>query len=488
MACRFVSVESLSRPALAARSAESLAHARLVVVDEAHHLRNPATRRWRRLAMLARHAPLLLLSATPIHNAHRDLATLLSLFLGQRAHTLDAASLARLIVRRRGGALAVALPGVARTRWHRLAPRPCDDALRDAILALPPPLPPHDGGVAASLGVLTLLRLLASSEDALRHAVRRRLARAAALDAALRDGRHLAARELHEWCGAEHAVQLGLALDAPSHDPSHVETLRATLTAHADALRVLLARLDAPDVVARTRDRVELLRGLRRRHAHVPIVAFTQFADTARALYARLVSDGRVALLTASGGRIASGPVARRELLARFAPRAAGLPPPPPRERIDLLLATDCLSEGLDLRDAAVVVHLDVPWTPARLAQRAGRAARLGGPHACIAVHGLAPASEVARALRLAERLQAKARASARVEGAAGTSRRGPHDAPAAHVVVAARLERWLHESAIEVPGVVVVAAVRAPRAGLLAACVVDGVPVLLAARDGRAP
>lgn len=201
------------------------------------------------------------------------------------------------------------------------------------------------------------------------------------------------------------------------------------------------------------------------------------------------MNDGRVALLTATGGRIASGPVSRRELLDRFAPLAAGLPPPPARERIDLLLATDCLAEGLDLRDASVVVHLDVPWTPARLAQRAGRAARLGAPHARVTVLGVAPAREVARALRLAVRLHAKARAAARVVGSA---RAAAADAPAHHVAVAARLERWLPgaSSGDALPGGTgpVVAAVRAPRAGFLAACTVAGVPALLAATDGRPP
>ena len=39
----------------------------------------------------------------------------------------------------------------------------------------------------------------------------------------------------------------------------------------------------------------------------------------------------------------------------------------------DVLIATDLLSEGLNLQDAARVVHYDLPWSPARLAQRVGR-------------------------------------------------------------------------------------------------------------------
>jgi superfamily II DNA or RNA helicase len=518
VACPFVSVESLSRPTLAPRRADALARADLIIVDEAHHLRNPHTRRWRRLAALARHARLLLLSATPIHNAAADVVALLALFLGERASTLDAAAIARLVVRRRqvgtaanasaatetetdastdGGAL---MPRVARTRWHRVTTDAEQDAVRDALLALPPAVPPRDGGDAGPLAVLTLLRLLASSEDALHGGVRRRLVRAEALDAALRDGRHLDGRELRVWCPDPATLQFALALDGAqdSRAAGEVEALRAALAAHVEGLRALLVTLGRASrrPHASAHAGADWLRTLRTRHRDRRIVAFTQFADTARALYARLAADGCVALLSAAGGRIASGPLSRRDLLARFAPLAAGLPPPPARERIDLLIATDCLSEGLDLRDAGVVVHLDIPWTPARLAQRVGRAARLGAPHARVLVYGLAPPTALADALRLAARLRAKGRAAARLIGATATSERA--DTPARRIAIAARLERWLvleGASGAAQPSIDVrhqpspaplVAAVRSERAGFLAACRVGGAPLLLAARGER--
>ena len=46
-----------------------------------------------------------------------------------------------------------------------------------------------------------------------------------------------------------------------------------------------------------------------------------------------------------------------------------------------LLLTTDLASEGVNLQDASVVVHLDLPWTAARLEQRVGRVARLASAH-----------------------------------------------------------------------------------------------------------
>jgi len=91
----FVSLETLShRDAVADRY-------HFVIVDEAHHARNPLTRRYDRLAAITRDARVLLLSATPVHNAVRDLHALLALFLGARAQHLTRLDLASCIVRRR---------------------------------------------------------------------------------------------------------------------------------------------------------------------------------------------------------------------------------------------------------------------------------------------------------------------------------------------------------------------------------------------------
>ena len=47
-----------------------------------------------------------------------------------------------------------------------------------------------------------------------------------------------------------------------------------------------------------------------------------------------------------------------------------------------VLVATDCLSEGINLQDAfTAVIHYDLPWNPTRLEQREGRVDRFGQPH-----------------------------------------------------------------------------------------------------------
>lgn len=475
----FCSTESLSAPTPPSLPATP----DLVVVDEAHHFRTPTTRRRARLTAVCTHARTLLLSATPVHNTPHDLAALLALFLGARAYTLDAATLAHLVVRRRHVDLRstrhphpatpdTLLPHVARTRWHQLTSAP---AVRHALFTLPPPVPPADGTPTPALATLTLVRLWTSSDAALRAALRRRLTRAAALAHALTAGHHPDRRTLAHWATHADALQLPLFLDGTT--PSDATALAAHVDAHAAALRRTLATLDTAPPADPAR--LAWLRAVRDRHPGARVVAFTQFTDTARAFFRALAPDGHVGLLTAAGGRIASGPLARDALLARFAPLAPHAPAPPLIERVDLLVASDCVSEGLDLRGASVVVHLDLPWTPARLAQRVGRAARLGAPHATIHVYGLRPDPTTARWLRLARRLQAKARAARRALGTRPTRADATRAqrTPLAHHAAAHRLyERWLTTVPAHSPPLGLrdatppfVAAVRCGRAGFIA-------------------
>jgi superfamily II DNA or RNA helicase len=424
----FVSVEQLSRARPFRDPPPGASAPDLVVVDEAQHLRNPATRRYARLTTLASAARVLLISATPIHNRSRDLTALLALFLGARAHALDPGTLGRLVVRRTSddvdprsvhppiahGSSPAPLPppAVARTIWLRLPP---DPHVLAALVSLPSPLPPADGDHRATLVTWALVRAWASSDGALRTMLRRRLARAAALAASLDAGRHPTRAELRSWTFADQAVQLGfpelLAAPAAGDAPALLRTVRS----HEAGLRRTLALLaDRPD---RDRQRAALLQRIRADHVGARVVVFSQFAATVDAVYRQLATSPRVAMLTARGAATAGGRLSRRDVLDRFAPLASGVPPPRAVERVDLLLATDLLSEGVNLQDASVVVHLDLPWTPARLAQRVGRVARLGSQHGRVHVYGLAPPADAERWLRTVERLQAKTRIARTIVG-----------------------------------------------------------------------
>jgi hypothetical protein len=82
-----------------------------------------------------------------------------------------------------------------------------------------------------------------------------------------------------------------------------------------------------------------------------------------------------------------------------------------------LLISTDVLSEGLSLRRAGILVHLDLPWTMARLEQRVGRLRRLGSPHETIDVHAIGPPASARELVPVMRALQRKARLSAAVVG-----------------------------------------------------------------------
>src|SRR6476661_1131110 len=76
------------------------AHRELLIIDEAHYLRNHATARYRAVSLFASGRDVLLLSATPVHNATSDLRNMLGLFAGSRSDILEPGVLAQLIVRR----------------------------------------------------------------------------------------------------------------------------------------------------------------------------------------------------------------------------------------------------------------------------------------------------------------------------------------------------------------------------------------------------
>ncbi len=417
----------------------------LIIIDEAHYLRTRRTARHREVARRIGNADVLLLTATPLHNDPGELRSILALFMGSRADVLTTDMLARLVVRRTdahgasGGAGKRGKPGL-----HEHAPQemPYDRETLTQLLALPVPLPAHDGTAAGALIRLGLLRAWCSSDAALAHALRQRLLRGEALRQALSAGRHPTNAELRTWLVGEHEVQLGfpeLLADHVAESGPLVEVLEH----HLAALEALLShhqRNANGDAI-----RARALRTIVERHPGTPVVAFSQFTTTVLALQRALADIAGVGLLTGKRARIASGRVSRAEVLARFAPVAQERPPPPPHQAIRLLLATDLLAEGVNLQDAGVVVHLDLPWTHALQTQRVGRCARLGSPHAIVHVYRFAPPVEGDHALRLQRRIVQKARLARRYVGATDTSTRpSPRDSGAD---AASRLYALLAES-----------------------------------------
>lgn len=491
-----VTLEALSRADIA--GSNSRLEYDLVIVDEAHHARNPRTNRYLALESLVRGARVLLLTATPIHNRRDDLVALLSLFLGSRARALTWAELGLCVIRREQHRLgqSLGIPSVLPIIFHDL---PDDRGLVERLMTLPPPLPARDAGIGGALIGRGLVHQFASSEAALRDAVRRRIARATALCAALEAGTYPTPRELETWVFTDDALQLGFAelLSAPK--VGHRELL-TTIRAHLTALERL--GIDLASAGRADEERGRIVSAIRRGNPGAKIAAFTQYSATASMLFRKLASGGRVALLTSHGARVAGGSLTRSEAINRFAPLASGARQPAAAEVIDLLLSTDLLSEGVNLQDAGIIVHLDLPWTVARMEQRVGRAARLGSPHRSVVVHALRPPSSAAELLQSESIVERKWSVARRVVGTSVPALRfqsipglaAPNQpgesAPENTERLRTILETWIRSGSISAAedseDRTCVATVTGPDSGFVAAISAHGSPRLLAALGDR--
>jgi hypothetical protein len=145
------------------------------------------------------------------------------------------------------------------------------------------------------------------------------------------------------------------------------------------------------------------------------IIIFTAFADTAHYLYAQLAPWVKsslgidAALVTGAGRNQTTLPGLRKDLasiLTAFAPRAKERPEEFASEgTLDLLIATDCISEGQNLQDCDWLINYDIHWNPVRIIQRFGRIDRIGSPNRCIQLVNFWPNIELEEYINLEQRV-----------------------------------------------------------------------------------
>ncbi len=415
MSARFVTHEALSRGAHIDRTDG------FVIVDEAHRVRSPDTRRYAVLAEFCRSARVLLVTATPLQNRRADLVAQLALFLGRRAWEMSDDQLAAHVVRSESGPTR-GLPALDGP--HRIELVTLDDCI-DQLIALPTPIPAEDESVAAALLTYSLIHQWSSSRAALLAALGRRRARGISLLAALESGTRPTRAELAAWTHSGDAIQLShfqisLSRHTLTLTPISPSSRRPSIdfaNAGVDALIRRLRTTPDPDD-----ERAATLRAIRARHPGERIIAFCHYTETVNALRMKLAREPGIAALTARGAQLISGRVSREAVLRQFIPRAPGLEPirVADAERIDLLLTTDLLSEGLNLQEASVIVHLDLPWNPARLDQRVGRVRRLGSHYETVTVYAIAPPAPAENLIRIEQRLRDKLSVAQHTVGIAG--------------------------------------------------------------------
>ena len=148
------------------------------------------------------------------------------------------------------------------------------------------------------------------------------------------------------------------------------------------------------------------------------VIVFTAFADTAAYLYEQLSgwAKGELgvesALVTGTGANRTTFVGLRTDihtLLTNFSPRskecAAAADAP---GEIDLLFATDCISEGQNLQDCDWLVNYDIHWNPVRIIQRFGRVDRIGSLNGSIQLVNFWPNMELDEYINLEARVSGR--------------------------------------------------------------------------------
>ncbi|CAG4906413.1 C-terminal helicase domain-containing protein [Paraburkholderia saeva] len=96
-------------------------------------------------------------------------------------------------------------------------------------------------------------------------------------------------------------------------------------------------------------------------------------------------------------------------VLSAFAPRAKERPTDMEAEgEIDLLIATDCISEGQNLQDCDWLINYDIHWNPVRIIQRFGRIDRIGSPNENIQLVNFWPNMELEEYIGLEQRVSGR--------------------------------------------------------------------------------
>ena len=146
------------------------------------------------------------------------------------------------------------------------------------------------------------------------------------------------------------------------------------------------------------------------------IIIFTAFADTADYLYDQLASTikkakgietGKVTGSSAPKCTAGTG-YDFQTILTLFSPKSKEKAAILPNESVelDILIGTDCISEGQNLQDCDYLINYDIHWNPVRIIQRFGRVDRIGSNNSCIQLVNYWPDISLDEYINLKERVE----------------------------------------------------------------------------------
>jgi superfamily II DNA or RNA helicase len=326
----------------------------VLVLDESHGLGGGSDRASAANALAQRARRVLMLTATP--HSGDDEAFDRMCGIGR----LDGDAPLMIFRRSRDAA---GIHGERRGATLRVSPTPAEAAMHAALASYARLVQP-----GAQLAMSVLLRRACSSATSLAQSLERRLA--------LLGGT------------AAGGAQMTLPFVEPALSDEEPAALLAVpgLEDAREEQRILRRLLAIAERATARESKVAALRRLLRRTKQ-PAIVFTEYRDTLAHLAAQLA--GAACL---HGGMTATQ---RRAATSAF---TGGT--------VNLLLATDAASEGLNLHQRCrLVINLELPWTPLRLEQRVGRVDRIGQRQTVHAIHLVARgSSEEAIAARLSDR------------------------------------------------------------------------------------
>jgi len=147
------------------------------------------------------------------------------------------------------------------------------------------------------------------------------------------------------------------------------------------------------------------------------VIVFTAFADTAEYLYGCLKDWVKndlklnIALVAGSFTQTLFGKNEFSNILTNFSPFSKNrvkMKSMPQEGEIDILIATDCISEGQNLQDCDYLINYDIHWNPVRIIQRFGRIDRIGSRNARIQLINFWPTKDLDNYINLKERVEAR--------------------------------------------------------------------------------
>ncbi|MCB5543055.1 DEAD/DEAH box helicase family protein [Anaerostipes hadrus] len=153
------------------------------------------------------------------------------------------------------------------------------------------------------------------------------------------------------------------------------------------------------------------------------LLIFTAFSDTAEYLYEHVSTYVQqkyglnTAVITGSNDgetTIKGFRATLNNVLTCFSPKSKGkdVLMPDSKEEIDVLIATDCISEGQNLQDCDYLVNYDIHWNPVRIIQRFGRIDRIGSRNKYIQLVNFWPDMDLDEYLNLKGRVETRMKIS----------------------------------------------------------------------------